>query len=132
MNAIDRYKVTASWEQSLVPGPELIDSRTEQDRLTFLCRYASLINYYDSGNQLKANWSPFLMKDPVFLLASIGKTRFTEIDSRYRNTCAALERLLRQNAEEQNDAVPQAFNLLFGELTDIYIHIKQWIYFMQM
>lgn len=133
MNAIDQYKITESWEQSLVPAPELIDSRTEQDRLTFLCRYASLINYYDSNNQLKGNWSPFLIKDPVFLLASIGKTRFTENHSRYLNTCAALERLLQQNpAEPPNDAIPQAFNLLFGELTDIFMHIKQWIYFMQM
>lgn len=135
MNAIDQYNITKSWEQSLVPAPSLIDGRTEQDRLNFLSNYASLINFYDSNNQVKGNWSPFLIKDPVFLLAHIAKTRFTAAHSRYVNTCATLSRLFQKPEEHpahRQEDVAWAFNLLFGELTDIFIHIKQWIYFMRM
>jgi hypothetical protein len=135
MNAIDQYNIIKSWEQSLVPSASLIDGRTEQDRLNFLCDYASLINFYDSNNKLKGNWSPFLIKDPVFLLAHIAKTRFTAFHSRYLNTCATLDRLFQnpdEHPEHYNEDIARAFNLLFGEFTDIFIHIKRWIYFMRM
>ena len=136
MNAIDQYKITQSWKQSLVPAPALIDSRTEQDRLNFLCNYASLINFYDSNNQLKGNWEPFLIKDPVFLLAHIAKTRSTAMHSHYLNTCTTLDRLTQPKPPKHPDNyqmdLDSAFNVLFAGLTDVFVHIKRWIYFMQM
>src|SRR3569833_230995 len=136
MNAIDQYKITQSWKQSLVPAPALIDSRTEQDRLNFLCKYASLINFYDSNNQLKGNWEPFLIKDPVFLLAHIAKTRSTAMHSHYLNTCTTLDRLTQPKPPKHPDNyqmdLDSAFNVLFAGLTDVFVHIKRWIYFMQM
>ena len=137
MNAIDQHNAIISLEQSLVPATSLIDSRTEKDWLGFLCDYASLINFYDSKNLVKGTWEPFLLKDPVFLLASISKTRFNQIHSRYVNACTVLERhftlekLKHIHVDGHKKDIPDSFNQVFDQLTDIFIHIKRWIYFMQ-
>ena len=129
MSTINPYSTMLPPAGFLVPGPSLIDSRTEQDWLSFLCDYASLINFYDGNNELSGNWTPFLLKDPVFLLAHISKTRFSEFHSRYFNTCSKLDKLLKTGTNTKETAV--AFNQLFDQLTEIFIYIKRWIYFMQ-
>jgi len=129
MNAIDQYNSIISLERSLVPAPSLIDGRTEKDWLSFLCDYATLINFYNGNNTLSGDWSPFLLKDPVFLLASISKTRFSEHHSLYMKTAEKLHKLLRAKAPDHDIADP--FNRLFDQLTDIFVYIKRWVYFMQ-
>src|SRR6185312_10321012 len=75
------------------------------------------------------NWQPFLLKDPIFLLASISKTPFAEFHSRYANTCNKLTKLL-ETATYTNETAA-AFNELFDQLTDIGKQIKRWIHYMQ-
>ena len=117
MNTIDQYSIMLPPVQFLDPGLSLIDGRTEQDWLSFLCDYATLINFYDSNNEVTGNWAPFLLKDPVFLLASISTTRFDEFHSQYANTCNKLAKLL-QTATYARETTA-AFNQLFDQLTDI-------------
>jgi len=129
MNTIDQYSIMLPPVQFLDPGPSLIDGRTEQDWLSFLCDYATLINFYDSNNEVTSSWAPFLLKDPVFLLASISTTRFDECHSQYANTCNKLTKLLQTATYTRETAA--AFNQLFDQLTDIGKRIKRWIHFMQ-
>ena len=102
MNVIDQNSAAAALEKALVPGPSLIDGRTETERLSFLCEFASLINFYDNTNRLNGNWQPFLLKDPVFLLASISKTDYREEHQLFVKTCANLQALI----DKQNNVSP--------------------------
>lgn len=129
MNTIDQHEAMISLEQALVPAPSLIDGRTEQDWLCFLSDFASLINFYDKNNHLNGNWTPFLLKDPVFLLAIISKTKVAELHSLYRNTCSKLESLIALKTDTADITV--SFNQLFDQIVNIFMHIKRWIHFMQ-
>lgn len=129
MNLIDQVGAAKSLNEALVPGPSLIDGRTEQDRLSFLANFASLINFYDKNNTVHGNWTPFLLKDPVILLASISKTSFTGYYSLYLNTCIKLEQLLVRDVVTRGLAT--AMNLVFDQLTDIFMLIERWTYYMQ-
>ena len=129
MNLINQISAVRSLNEALVPGSTLIDGRTERDRLSFLSDFASLINFYDKNNNLHGSWAPFLLKDPVFLLASISKTNFAEFHSLYVNSCLKLERILEKDmltVELANNV-----NLLFDQLINIFTKIERWTYYMQ-
>jgi hypothetical protein len=129
MKMIGQNAALASLETSLVPDPSLIDGRTETERLSFLSEFAALINFYDQTNSINGNWRPFLLKDPVFLLAHISTTDYRRLYQVYVNTCANLEKNISTNSSEGTTIL---FNLLFDQLTDIFIRIERWTYYMQM
>ncbi|WP_158992497.1 hypothetical protein [Mucilaginibacter sp. L196] len=134
MNGIDQYSLLNSLNEALMPGSSLIDGRTEQDRLCFFAEFASVINFYDEENNIKGNWAPFMLKDPIFLLASISKTRFAQIHNQYLETCHRLKVLIDdQKNEVITDlvAISNLFNQLFDQLIRVFICIKRWIYYMQ-
>jgi len=130
MKVIDQNSAINSLNQALVPGALLIDGRTEQDMLCFLSDFASLINFYDQDNNVKGNWAPFLLKDSVFLMAHISKTRLSKYYSIYRNTCDNLQLILDQMKTDAG-YIAVLFNHLFDQLTHIFMLIKQWVYYMQ-
>ncbi|GGG31352.1 hypothetical protein GCM10011344_35350 [Dokdonia pacifica] len=78
MISIDQNSAITSLNKALKPSACLIDSRSEIDRLSFLTKFASLINFYDHKNKVNGNWAPFLLKDPIFLMASIATMPFHE------------------------------------------------------
>ena len=134
MQAIDQNTIIQSMEQALVAPPGLVDGRTEKDWLCFLTEFASLINFYDNNNVLKGNWTPFLAKDPVLLLATISKTPFSKFYTNYNYICTYLEKL------NGNQSIPgefikelaYGFNQLFDELVKVFMCIKRWIYYMKL
>lgn len=128
MNNITQNSAQLSQEYYLVPAPDLLDGRTEQDTLNFLTRFATLINFYDKDNHRYGDWSPFLLKDPVFLLASISKTAFNKSHLIYRNTCIGVE-----NAIHETDTQDQGitFSLLFDELENVFMQVGQWAWYME-
>ena len=129
MNQFDQHTAIIALEQALVPSAGLVDSRTEADNLRFLVDIASLFNFYDQTNKINGNWSPFLLKDPVFLVASIAKTSFQKAYSLFINTCVQLEKSLQTDI---NTAfISNAFNQLFDQLTYIFHTIERWTYYMQ-
>lgn len=134
MNEISQYDALLSLEKALVPSPALIDGRTEQDWLCFLAEFATLINFYDDDNNINGNWSPFLLKDPLFLLAAISKTRFDRYHSIYLSNTRSLQQLINKiTADEKDaDAIAFFFNRVFDELTRVFMEIKRWIYYMQL
>lgn len=125
----DQNSALNSIHEFLVPGSSLVDGRTEQDWLRFLSDFASLINFYDQDNTIKGNWAPFLLKDPIFLMAAISKTAFVKLHSLYLRICHKLEQLF-QPGKDQKD-LPVSLNQLFDHLTGIFMQIKQWVYYMQ-
>ncbi len=129
MNALDQNSVRQSWMDALSAGPNLIDGRTEQDRLSFLADFASLINFYDKDNRIYGNWSPFLKKDPVFLLADIAQTPYGRIHKLYQQTLSRLQQLLA------NTLTPEVL-ILLGQLMEqmirVFMRIERWTYFMQL
>jgi hypothetical protein len=129
MIAIDQNSAINSLNESLVPNPFLIDGRTEQDWLYFLSEFGTLINFYNDTNTIEGNWSPFLMKDPVFLMASISKTNYKKLHSIYKNSCAEIQ-LLHQKETDKN-LNSDALNKLFDHITSIYKIIERWTYYMQ-
>jgi len=130
MNKFDQHNVILSLEKALVPIAGLIDSRTEADNLRLLVDFASLFNFYDQTNKINGNWSPFLLKDPVFLVASIAKTSFQKAYSLFINTCLQLEAALL-NIEINNTFISNAFNQLFDQLIFVFQTIERWTHYSQ-
>jgi hypothetical protein len=133
MNIIDQNKAFTSFTGALVPAPSLLDGRTERDMLGFLSDFASLINFYDSDNSLSGNWAPFLLKDSIFLQASISKTDFSKYHFLYLNTCIKLEKAIASITDNASDVldITFSFNRLFDQLIAIFMQIKRWVYYMQ-
>ena len=133
MNEVNYNTAVFFLNQLLVADPLLIDGRTELDMLHFLTEFASLINFYDSDNKINGNWSPFLLKDPFFLLATISKNKFTERYSLYQYTCSTLKNKLLQKNESVPDkeAISASFNKLFDQLISVFMDIKGWVFYMQ-
>jgi hypothetical protein len=122
---MNQNTITASLNNALLPSPHLVDGRTERDWLGFIADFASLINFYDASNQLNGNWSPFLLKDPIILLASISKTNVSKQHSLYLKTCMQLE------LETAGVKTAHQFNSLFNQLLRLFLKIERWLYFMQ-
>lgn len=132
MKEINQYDALLSLEKALVPAGTLLDGRTEQDWLCFLAEFATLINFYDDNNNISGNWSPFLLKDPLFLIAAISKTRFSRYHAIYISNIQSLQKLLTKKSDEADEeAVAFFFNLVFDELINVFMEIKRWIYYMQ-
>lgn len=129
MRVADQHSTLVSLSESLVPSAQMLDGRTEKDLLNFLCEYATLINFYDNNNNIRGHWAPFLLKDPVFLLAHISKTNYEVFHSLYADSCfKAQQALLLQ--DEQKD-ISHSLDSLFDQLTAIFMQIKRWVYYMQ-
>ncbi|TPG40823.1 hypothetical protein [Flavobacterium pectinovorum] len=129
MILIDQNSAINSLNEALVPNPHLIDGRTEQDWLYFLTEFSKLINFYNDSNTIEGNWSPFLLKDPVFLMASISKTNYKNLHSDYKNSCAEIQRLVQN--ENGGNPHSNALNKLFDRITAIYKIIERWTHYMQ-
>ncbi|KAF2082371.1 baseplate J/gp47 family protein [Flavobacterium sharifuzzamanii] len=128
MILIDQNSAINSLNEALVPNPYLIDGRTEQDWLCFLAEFSKLINFYNDSNTIHGNWSPFLLKDPVFLMASISKTNYKKLHADYKNSCTEIQRLV----QKENGGIPysNALNNLFDRITAIYKIIERWTHYM--
>jgi hypothetical protein len=126
MRVADQHSTLVSLSESLVPGPQLLDGRTERDWLNFLCEYATLINFYDNNNNIRGHWAPFLLKDPVFLLAHISKTNYAAFHSLYIHSCFKAQQSMLSKGD-----ISHSLNALFDQLTAIFMHIKRWVYYMQ-
>lgn len=129
MSQFDQHTAMIALEKALVPNPRLIDGRTEADNLRLLADFASLFNFYDRTNTINGNWSPFLLKDPVFLVASIAKTSFQKAYSLFINTCLQLEKNLK--IDLNTPFISNGFNQLFDQLTAVFQTIERWTYSMQ-
>jgi molybdenum cofactor biosynthesis enzyme len=126
MRVADQHSTLVSLSESLVPKQHLLDGRSETDMLNFLCEYATLINFYDNNNNIRGHWAPFLLKDPVFLLAHISKTNYTAYHTLYVDAC-----FKAQQALSSQENISHSINALFDQLTDIFMQIKRWVYYMQ-
>ncbi|MGH2664790.1 hypothetical protein [Flavobacterium sp.] len=129
MIVIDQNSAINSLNESLVPNPCLIDGRTEQEWLYFLTEFSKLINFYNNTNTIEGNWNPFLLKDPVFLMASISKTNYKILHSTYKNSCVEIQKLLLNGSE--GNLTSNALDKLFDHLTSIYKIIERWTHYMQ-
>lgn len=134
MIEIDQHTAINSVEQALVPAADLIDARTEIDRLRFIADFGSLINFYDNNNTIAGNWTPFLLKDPVILVASIAKTGYASRYSLYQDTCINLQQLFsgQKNGGNEGKNIVFSLNQLFDQLTGVFLKIVNWTYFMQL
>ena len=128
MSQIDQNKAFFSLNSALTPGLNLIDGREEIDRLKFLTEYASLINFYDQENTINGTWYPFLMKDPVFLLANVAKVNYTKINSLYNITAINLKELISDTPTHEN--ISTYFNQLFNQLIEVFMRLERWSHFM--
>ncbi|WP_298507611.1 hypothetical protein [uncultured Kordia sp.] len=128
MSQFDQHMAMLSLEKSLVPSTGLVDSRTETDNLRLLAEFATLFNFYDRTNTINGNWSPFLLKDPVFLVASIAKTPFQKAYSLFINTCLQLKKVISNTS--LSDFISNAFNQLFDQLSYTFQVIERWTHYM--
>ncbi|KRD10394.1 hypothetical protein ASE21_11860 [Flavobacterium sp. Root901] len=130
MITVDQNSAIQSLNEALVPSSHLIDGRKEQDWLYFIAEFSKLINFYNDTNTIEGNWNPFLLKDPVFLTASISKINYKNLHTNYKNSCTEIAKL----ASDQNKKYlsVKALNKLFDHLDAIYKMIENWTYYMQM
>ncbi|WP_264537875.1 hypothetical protein [Flavobacterium sp. N1736] len=129
MIVIDQNSAINSLNESLVPSAHLIDGRKELDWLYFLTEFSKLINFYNDKNTIEGNWNPFLLKDPVFLMASISKTNYKNLHATYKTSCAEIQKLSQQPDTANLSA--NALDKLFDHLTAIYKIIERWTHYMQ-
>jgi len=128
MTIINRHSVINSLNESLIPDPHLIDGRTEQDWLSFLTDYATLINFFNTSNIIEGNWAPFLLKDPIFLTASILKTKYTALHDLYKNSCFEIQQIILRGIEV--NTTYRAIDNLFDHIGHIYKIIERWTSYM--
>ena len=128
MNALNQNTFMASLEDALVPSSQLIDDRTERDWLSFIADFASLINFYDGSNQINGNWSPFLLKDPIIILASISKTNVTKKHTLFLHTCTHINTLYEKDPNDKN--ISSLINTLFDQLFKLFLKLERWIHFL--
>ena len=129
MALIDQNSAIISLNTALVPSSYLIESRSETDRLNFLANFASLINFYDHTNKVNGNWAPFLLKDPVFLMASISKTPFQKIHTMYVKSCLRVQKedttYENENIKDKPKITPitiiEIINILFDQLIQLFV-----------
>ncbi|WP_442266824.1 hypothetical protein ACSIGC_03745 [Tenacibaculum sp. ZS6-P6] len=133
MSLINQNKALKSLSMALENQVNLIDSRSEIDDLNFLVNFSSLINFYDDKNQVNGSWTPFLLKDPSFLMASIAKTPFKKMYTLFLQTSVTLKRVLEQKELEKNEIKEKVligFKQLFHQLLHVFHLIERWIYYM--
>lgn len=130
MSDIQPYNAIRSIERSLTEPGQLVDGRSEKDWMHFIAQFAGLVNFYDQHNRPLGNWEPFVLKDPVFLLASISKTNVGHLYTSYKNTGLHVDRLLQRDAT--SPAVGESFNRLFDSMVKAFLVIRRWVYYMQL
>lgn len=130
MSTIQPYDALASMERSLTQPGQLVDGRTEKDWMNFIAQFAGLVNFFDQHNRQLGNWEPFVLKDPVFLLASISKTNISGIYTAYKSTEAHVGRLLQRDVTSA--AVGESLNRLFDSMVKAFLVIRRWVYYMQL
>ena len=136
---IDPYSVVNSFESALVPKPNLVDGRDDKDRLSFLVNFASLINFYDKQDTISGSWQPFLLKDPVILVASIAKVPFKQEYNIYVAGINELEHVVQEwptvfepiEVPQYQEDLSLALNQLFPIITGVYQKIEYWTQFMK-
>ncbi|WP_130735399.1 hypothetical protein [Flavobacterium sp. J27] len=117
-----------SLEEALIPSSSLIDGRTERDWLSFIADFASLINFYDASNQINGNWSPFILKDPVVILATISKTNVSKKHAHFLHTCSHITTLYEKNQSDQN--ISTLIVTLFDQVFQLFLKLERWIHFL--
>jgi hypothetical protein len=126
----DQHTIAASIEKALTRHDRLIDSRTETDWLNFIAHIASLINFYDHHNRHRGTWEPFILKDPVFLAATISSGNHHGLHSSFKTTCAWLDKLMLQH--DSGPAAGEAIGKLLHTLIDVFLILRKWVYYMQL
>jgi hypothetical protein len=142
MYQLSQQNIILSQQSALVPGADMIDARTERDRLWFLSSFAGLINYYNAEDKHQGNWAPFLLKDPVFLLAGMAKTNYNSFYQLYTGACLNIQQQLNKPIVLQSPPsgettlyTPELVGLLvqlLDELETVLAHIGAWTYYMQL
>ncbi|NOQ72953.1 MAG: hypothetical protein GQ574_13170 [Crocinitomix sp.] len=108
-----------SLNQNLNHPGLLIDARTEQQYLNFIAGFSRLINFYNKENNKDGSWEPFLLKDPVFLLATISQTDVTYKSNLFKNSCTHCLSNLDPNDTNNVSSLNPLFNQVFGIFDDL-------------
>lgn len=134
MTVFDQNIALASVLRNLVPGNELIDGRKQIDDVAFIAELSNLINFFDENNVKKGTWLPFVLKDPVFLLAIISKYPYDKYYETYLNERNILDALLSDKkwTEQTCDLTEQHLAITFGLLLSIFETLAVWALFMLM
>lgn len=122
------YLRVAQLQSALDPENIKIDSRDCRDRLAFAARFSELILYYNKDNRVSGNWLPFMVKDPVILLAVISKAEYSAYHAQFvqlkKNLLATTKNAWLSSACVMN------LNALFELLKKIFRTINEWVKFM--
>ncbi len=104
----------------------LIDNRTEQQYLNFVAGFSTLINFYSKENLKDGSWEPFLLKDPVFLLATISETDTAKNANLFKNSYTQC----LGNLSEYDETDLSAINPLFNQIFSVFDVLLKWSSYM--
>lgn len=133
MSIVSQNNVFLSLENALNSYTLKIDGRNEQDLMHFLAEFASILNLYDDSNKINGNWEPILLKDPVFLLAFISKTKYEQWQSLYLTRCLRIKQLIHHVAIDHvnfDESIPDALGQILHQVIEIFKQIERWTYYM--
>lgn len=111
----------------LNPAYVRLDSRTPSERLAFAAKYGRLINFYDTQNRKKGNWSPFFLKDPIILTAFIANTNYDKTYSIYAKATKELGYCI---VNQKHKLITFQFNVLFELYEFMFQELNYWLGFM--
>ena len=60
-----------------------VDERSMLDLLQFTIQYAEKVRYFDFNNQTSNTWNPFIMNDPLFVIAKIAGTDLNNFKTKH-------------------------------------------------
>jgi hypothetical protein len=134
MTVFDPNIALASVLRNLIPGKELIDGRTQKDDIVFIAQLSGLINFYEENNTKKDTWLPFVLKDPVFLLAIISRYPYSKHHETYLNERNTLDQLLDGDTwtEEMQHITERHLAITLALLLSIFETLAAWVVFMLM
>ncbi len=133
MSNVNLDRVLRSINENLNFPTQLVDARTEIDRIDFVTRYAKLINFYNKNNTKEGSWQPFMLKDPVFLMAHISSLDFKGTIRLFKTSCTnAVSKIPIEIIDSTKEAISvEMLNPLFQQIFEVFAKMHKWSYFME-
>lgn len=116
---------------ALDPSSIQVDERTVPDHLRFAAVYADLIHFYDKHNRKNGTWRPFLLKDPIILLAAISRTDYAGKHMLFLSLASRLNQRQDEQAGGDRSFEPlhcgSLLENLFNLVQSVFVDIDDWL-----
>lgn len=139
MILINQHTTSRSLKKHLKPNSIKLDGRNQSDYLRFLSDFSTLINFYNQNNELKNDWSPFLLKDPFILLSTISNFPIIELKARYEDELKSLQKFktgtnhtksIEIYSSQDIEIISEGVKVLLTQLLNFFQQLQLWTHYL--